>query len=241
MAPIQFAICRSAVNLMSSAAPPLNTYLTKRDAVAEWLRSEILRGGFEPGSQLTQDDIARRLAVSPTPVREAFRVLEAEGLLDSKPHHGVTVALQDYDEIRAAYEIRAMVEVRALRRAENRIDDEALTALSSLVQDSERAINHPDLTITRTANTRFHEALVHASGSRLLTDLARTLVSRSAFYIPLDRDRIVHVVNRHRRILEALVDGRHLAAVEILEDHLHENLAALYAARPSGREGTSVG
>src|ERR1700682_3249895 len=75
------------------------TFTTKRESVVEYLRAEIVRGVLPAGTSLQQEDVARLLGLSPTPVREAFVVLEAEGLLESRRHKGVVVAQLDLSQL----------------------------------------------------------------------------------------------------------------------------------------------
>lgn len=208
-----------------------HSYFTKKDAVAESLRNEILSGTLTSGSQLLQAEVAERLNVSPTPVREAFRVLEAEGLIISRPHRGVVVAEQDYEDQKAIYEIRTFVEVHATRRALARMDASVETELADLVAKSERALRTADLHATRQANAHFHEVLVAAAGSPVYTDLARMLISRSRFYLPLTRERMTSVMQHHRAILRAIRARNDGQAAALMEAHMRANLKWLYQAR----------
>ena len=87
--------------------PDNREYKTKKDVVVELIREAILSAEFKPGERLLQEEIARRLNVSPTPVREALRQLEAEGVLDHSPHRGVRVTEVRFEDVR---EYRAFTE-----------------------------------------------------------------------------------------------------------------------------------
>lgn len=215
------------------------TYFTKKDAVAESLRNEILSGMLTSGSQLLQAEVAEQLNVSPTPVREAFRMLEAEGLIINRPHRGVVVAEQDYEDQKAIYEIRTFVEVRATRRAIARMDASVESEVAALVTQSERALRTADLHVTREANARFHEVLAAASGTQVYTDLARMLISRSRFYLPLTRDRMTIVLRHHRAILRAIRARDVDQAAALMEKHMTDNLKWLYEARTKAKRTRS--
>jgi len=210
------------------------SYFTKKDVVAEWLRNEILSGKLTSGTPLLQDEIATRLNVSPTPVREAFRQLEAEGLLVSRPHRGVVVSVRDYEDQKAVYEIRALIETHVTRVAGKELSKESLEELAELVKRSEHALRIADLKSTRQANTRFHDVLMSQARSHVYVDLARNLISQSRYYLPLSRARIVEVLQAHGAILHALEARDAERAASLMDRHMSANLKWLYQSRTKG-------
>src|SRR5688500_15710836 len=96
-------------------------FSTKMEAVADSIRRRILDGKLPPGMQLMQEQVAQELGVSPTPVREAFGVLEAEGLIERRPHRGVVVAERDPQGVAEAFEFRSAVEVLAIKWIQERM------------------------------------------------------------------------------------------------------------------------
>lgn len=207
------------------------SYFTKKDAVAEWLRNEILSGKLASGAPLLQDEIAQRLNVSPTPVREAFRELEAEGIIVSRPHRGVVVSERDHEDQKAVYEIRTLLEAHVTRRIATSLPEGTLGELAALVKQSERALRTADLHSTRDANARFHDVLMAQAGSRVYADLARSLISQSRYYLPLSRARMTEVAQAHRGILRALQARDPEQAGSQMERHMSANLKWLYQAR----------
>jgi DNA-binding GntR family transcriptional regulator len=110
-------------------------YVSKTDLVAALVRELVITGGLEPGEQLRQRDLARRFGVSQTPVREAMRRLESEGLLVCDTHRGFTVVAPDAGRVEENFQIRAALESLgaslAARKAESaRQHDEILAALA---------------------------------------------------------------------------------------------------------------
>lgn len=207
------------------------SYFTKKDAVAEWLRNEILSGKLASGAPLLQDEVAKRLDVSPTPVREAFRELEAEGLIVSRPHRGVVVSERDYEDQKAVYEIRTLIETHVARQVARTVSDGALTELTDLVRQSEQALRTADLQSTRDANSRFHDVLMAQAGSRVYADLARSLISQSRYYLPLSRTRMLEVAQAHRAIVRALEAHEADTAASLMQRHMSANLKWMYQAR----------
>src|SRR3712207_5245594 len=89
----------------------------KRDYIVEALRAAIARGELKPGQRLRQEELAARFEISSTPVREALRKLEAEGLVASVPHQGVYVARPSLERMAESYRLRALLETHALKEA----------------------------------------------------------------------------------------------------------------------------
>src|SRR5262245_9077955 len=96
---------------------PASLNRTKKDKVVESIREAVLSGELQPGERLEQDKLAERFSVSPTPVREALRQLEAEGIVDYNPHRGVRVAEVSLSDVREIYLIRGTLEALATRLA----------------------------------------------------------------------------------------------------------------------------
>jgi DNA-binding GntR family transcriptional regulator len=197
-------------------------FLTKTDWVAEELRKEVLRKQLEPGTSLQQEEVAQRLGVSSTPVREAFAILEAEGLLEKRPHRGVVVARRDASELADIYEMRMILEPHAFRRALAHISESLIARLEETAADAERALHKPDVHACRRANSRFHEILVEASGSDVFTEVTKSLIARSLYAIPLDPNAIGKSVSKHIEIVRALKEGEATKATRLMRDHLKD-------------------
>lgn len=208
-------------------------FLTKKDAVAERLRSEIYGGLLAAGTPLQQEEVALRLAVSATPVREAFRALEAEGLLESRPHHGVVVAGQDQADIVAIYEIRIAVELQGLRRAVRRLDTTVVAGVEAALERSRRALADADLVAFRRWNGEFHRTLVAASGSRIYTELGQSLITRSNHSTALDLERMRNVQAQHTAIAAAIRSKNGPRILQLMEQHLKANLSLLLLDEPA--------
>lgn len=195
-------------------------FLTKTDWVAEELRKEVLRKQLSPGDSLQQEEVAQRLGVSSTPVREAFAILEAEGLLEKRAHRGVVVARRDATELADIYEMRMILEPHAFRRALGHITEALIAQLEEAVGEAERALQKPDVHACRRANSRFHEILVEASGSDVFTEVTKSLIARSLYAIPLEPSAIGQSVTKHFEIVRALKDGNGVVATRLMREHL---------------------
>ena len=111
-------------------------YVSKTDLVAALIRELIITGQLDPGEQLRQRDLAQRFGVSQTPVREAMRRLESEGLLVCDTHRGFTVVTPDVGRVEENFQIRAALESLGASLAARKIDPRGLDRL--------RAIERPD-------------------------------------------------------------------------------------------------
>lgn len=187
--------------------------------ISRVLADRIVRGELAPGLRLRQDHIAEEFSTSHVPVREAFRRLEAQGLAISEPRRGVRVASFDLKEVREVAEMRAALEVLALRHAANHLTPAILDAAEEAARDGDAAA---DVHAWEDANRRFHRLiLAPCDMGRLLASIddlhaasARFLFSawRSGWEKRTDHD--------HRAILQALRQGRTEEAASILERHV---------------------
>jgi DNA-binding GntR family transcriptional regulator len=125
--------------------------------IARALAHRIVTGVLPPGAPIRQDHVAEEFRASHVPVREAFRKLEAQGLVVSEPRRGVRVAPLDPATVMEVTEIRAALEVLALRHAVPKITEADLSAAGAAQSDGEASL---DIAVWEAANRRFHRALV---------------------------------------------------------------------------------
>lgn len=181
---------------------------TMATSAAETLRELIVMGEIPAGTPLRLEDLADRLGMSISPVREAVRQLESLGLAEHAPYKGARVTAIDAGEMHDVYEVRLALETLAVRHAATRWDDttdaqfeEVLGALSDAYAAGERAA------IIR-GNTAFHDAIAQVSGSRWLPRLLRPTLETSerfsAFVIDEPDEETYEVEERgHRAIVAA--------------------------------------
>lgn len=183
-----------------------------------YVQDRILRGELRPGQRVTIEAVARQLGMSPTPVREALRQLEAEGMVVYRPHAGARVAEVDARAYRELVSVRAVLEGWATALSAPRLTPQALLRLRELNARMREAVRQQDLAAFDRLNRQFHRALYRPCGHRLLVELleslrARTdLVRRSVF--PFVPDRAPQSVEEHDRLLDLLEQGAPPDAVE---------------------------
>jgi Transcriptional regulators len=191
--------------------------MTKKDAVVEALREQVISGVLAPGTRLQQQEIAAQLNVSPTPVREAFLALASEGLLEIRAHYGAVVATPKYEDLRDTYRIRGLLEGEALRLAVKHVDSKLISELQEHVDEGALALRTLDSSSYRRASAKFHEALVAASHSNVFVSLGRQLIARTTF--PLERRLMVERQKDHRALVDALRERKWERAIAILKRH----------------------
>jgi DNA-binding GntR family transcriptional regulator len=153
---------------------------TTSEAVVARLRAEILRGELGPGTRLRQGVVAARFGVSTTPVREAFALLQADGLVRIDPHRGAIVFHPSVEDVREYYEIREALETLAITLALQHLDDDLLDELEHLVTEM-RSVQ--DEETWESMNEEFHRTLYRASKRPRLCNMISTLRDASGAYI----------------------------------------------------------
>lgn len=157
---------------VNGAATPL------RDRVVEQLRTAIHEQVFPQGSRLVERQLCEMLGVSRTPVREALRQLEAEGLVVTIPHRGPSVAVLDGAIVRSIFEVRAMLEALAGRLFVERATDRDRSRLASSFVHLEQAWTDEDIRALLYATARFYDALFVGSGNEVIAATLRPLSGR---------------------------------------------------------------
>lgn len=206
-----------------------------KDRVYDWVKEHILDGDFPGGELLSEGEVAQALRVSRTPVREAFLLLEAEGLMRLYPKRGALVVPVSPDEVRDVMETRLLLERHAVARAAAAADPEVVLQLDRLIARQADLLDAGDLRGFVGADRDFHHAIVHAAGNRVLTKLSDSLRDRQrrmvAASVARDPDVPRGFVAEHRAILDAIATGRPDDAVRLVETHLERSRQRIESAR----------
>lgn len=196
---------------------------TTSEAVAEQLRHEMQQGRLRPGSRLRQGEVAQRLGVSTTPVREAFQLLQAQGLVRMDPHRGAVVFHPTAKDVREAYEIREVLECLAIEKAMPNVTPELETELEALLELMEGADEDEWLGLNR----RFHGIQYEASGRERLCSVLRDITDASNGYMHLviyDRRQSGKSQREHRQIVDAIKARDVESAQRAIVHHLHQTV-----------------
>lgn len=201
----------------------MNEYLPLRDVVFNTLRRAIITGEFAPGERLMEISLANRLGVSRTPVREAIRKLELEGLVIMIPRKGAQVAKITEKSLRDVIEIRCVLEEFAASLACERITPEGRENLKDSHENFVEAVKNGDILDIVEKDERFHDAIFQATSNERLITIINNL--REQFYryrMEYVKDIEQHsvLVNEHELLLRAIYDGDSETAKRIMRTHL---------------------
>lgn len=185
----------------------MNEYLPLRDVVFQTLRNAILKGEIQPGERLMEIQLAQRLGVSRTPVREAIRKLELEGLAIMIPRRGAIVADITVQDLKDVLELRGALEELAVQKACDSITEEQLTKLEQTAQMFKSCLAGTDLVRCVEADMAFHEVLYEAAGNKRLQQMLLNLREQMYRYrLEYMKDRNMHrlLAEEHDTICRAL-------------------------------------
>ncbi|MFN3661780.1 GntR family transcriptional regulator [Yoonia sp.] len=196
-------------------------HLLQSETAYERIRAEIRAGRLLPGTRLTETELAERLQTSRTPVREAIRRLESEGMIDHQPRTGAVVRILEYSEIMELYEMRTVLEGTAARLAARAASAVELDELAAINDDMRGALTDTSRLIG--LNRQFHLRLLDAARNRFLlramasVENALLLLGPSALESP-DRARIA--VQEHQTVLDALIQRDGTGAEAEMRTHM---------------------
>ncbi|MHC9293740.1 GntR family transcriptional regulator [Mycobacterium sp. LTG2003] len=205
-----------------------------RTETVDELRRLILDGELAPGERLNEFSISERLGVSRFPVREAFRRLEAEGLVESLPRRGVRVVELDQHELEVVREMRVALELIAVRHTVNRFTADERARLRRILDEGQRAAEAGDDTQLDELNEEFHVALSEGSGSRFLADTLRAVRNQSHHLVGGKSTAVGNSWDEHAAILRAVLDADAELAMMLMRRHLTNRHANQGGAHPDG-------
>lgn len=202
----------------------VDDYLPLRDVVFNTLRQAILTGEFLPGERLMEVSLANRLGVSRTPVREAIRKLELEGLVVMVPRRGAQVASITISDLKDVLEVRCELEEFAAKLACERITELEKTTLKEATEAFENAIKKKDLKLIAEMDVKFHDVIFDATKNRRLLQMVNNLREQMYRYrIEYIKDFDYHetLVNEHRKIMESIISGDIDTAKATMREHIY--------------------
>jgi len=200
------------------------------EAAAERLRTLITEGELAPGARLNERELSERLGVSRTPLREAFRMLAADGLLLQLPNRGAQVVALSREDVRHAFEVMASLEGLSGELAAARVSDADLEALRGLQDEMKLAHARRDLPAYYRVNRATHDRINAIAGNPILTQTFKTLNARLhalRFRSNLVQAKWDQAVAEHRLMIDALAarDGERLRV--LLVEHVRAKQRAV--------------
>jgi DNA-binding GntR family transcriptional regulator len=215
------------------------------DTAYEAVRQMILTGEVEAGSRLGEAELAETLGLSRTPVREALQRLGADGLVEVLPHRGARVVRWTRKDLTEIFELRSLLEPYAAARAARRGQDEAvLDGLRGQCAAMERAAADGDLGRVAQLNSRFHAAIIDASGNDRLPGMLTSVMHAPLIlgtFRRYDADAMARSMNHHRELVTAISAGDAAWAESVMRAHVRAAAAHLSGATAADRTGDGTG
>lgn len=199
-------------------------FLPLRDEVFNTLRERILKGSLKPGERLMEIHLADQLGVSRTPIREAIRMLELEGLVKMVPRKGAQVARISREDLQDVLEVRKALDTLAVKLACDRIDEREIEKLKEAEADFERILESGDTTQIAEADVAFHDVIQAASKNKrlksMISNLAERIYRYRFEYIKQQSDGGKTLVDEHRAIISYIEERNTDEAIKAIELHI---------------------
>ena len=210
----------------------MNAYLPLRDVVFHTLREAILKGELKPGERLMELQLAEKMGVSRTPIREAIRMLEQEGLAVTIPRKGAQVAGMTEKDMEDSLEIRAALDELAVQLACDAITEEQLQQLKVAMRGVEEAIRIGDIKKIAEADVVFHDVIYKATGNEKLVGILNNLREQIYRYrVEYLKDVAYYpiLIQEHAEIVRGLEARDQALVVDAMNRHVSHQAMAMKA------------
>lgn len=202
---------------------PIDSYKPLRDVVVESIRQAIISGQFPPGMRLMELQLAEEMGVSRTPVREAIRKMELEGLVVMIPRRGAYVADISIKDINEVYEDRTALDVLSAGLAAERIDKSEIQEMRELLAEEAALVEARDYPKIIDNDTAFHDVIYRASGNtrcmNIISNLREQITAIRGRSMPYP-GRVEIMLKEHRAIFDAIAAGKVEKAQEAVRTHM---------------------
>lgn len=211
----------------TTGRPPLVKKVLS-EQIKEQLMEDLLQKKYDAGDRLVESAIAREFNVSQAPVREAIKGLVEMGLLDFQPYKGITVRSFTKEDLKEIFTVRAALESLAARIAASRITDTEISRLEEILKHMIDAATKGDVVKRTMYNNQFHDAIITASGHKLVARLSRNLrfASWSHTSGALTSMDPIGIAERHTLIIESLRKHDPDEAERVMRAHIENSLKA---------------
>ena len=201
----------------------MDEFLPLRDVVFNTLRQAILTGELKPGERLMEIHLANRLGVSRTPIREAIRKLELEGLVTMIPRRGAEVAQITEKSLKEVLEVRRAMDALCAELACDRMSEDDLIRLKHACEEFEKATKTKDTRLIAETDVALHDIILNATGNSRLIQLVNNLAEqmyRYRFEYIKDLSQHEKLVEEHKMIYEAILHKDKQKASDIAKLHI---------------------
>lgn len=208
----------------------MNEYLPLRDVVFRTLREAILKGELKPGERLMELQLASKLGVSRTPIREAIRMLEQEGLAVTLPRKGAEVAKMTEKDMEDVLQIRESLDELAVQAACDKITGQQLADLELVMENFENAVQAEDLTKIVEFDVAFHDLIYEATDNpklvAILNNLREQIYRYRVEYLK-EKHNYPTLVKEHKEIVTALKKRDKSSVTDAMRDHIRNQAEAV--------------
>lgn len=208
----------------------MNEYLPLRDVVFKTLRQAILKGELEPGERLMEIQLADRLGVSRTPIREAIRKLELEGLVLMIPRKGAEVAKISEKSLRDVLEIRRALDALAIELCIERMTEEDIKALAEAQEEFRKSVEGNEAMVIAESDERFHDVIYNSTNNprlvQMLNNLREQMYRYRLEYIK-DAEKRQILVSEHDQILKAICERNVTEAKAAIRQHVDNQVTTV--------------
>ena len=201
----------------------MNEYLPLRDVVFNTLRKAILRGELKPGERLMEIQLANKLGVSRTPIREAIRKLELEGLVLMIPRKGAEVAQITEKNMQDVLEVRKALEELSVQLACERITPEQVEEMKMAAEDFRKVLKSGDVTKIAEADVKFHDIIfAETNNQRLITLLNNLREQMYRFRVEYLKQKECYpqLLEEHDKLIALISGGEVEEACELMGCHI---------------------
>ena len=210
----------------------MDAYLPLRDVVFNTLREAILKGELKPGERLMELQLAARLGVSRTPIREAIRMLEQEGLAVTIPRKGAEVAKMTEKDMEDVLQVREALDELAATIACEQMTEEQLSDLVRAMHEFEESTKLGDIKKIAESDVKFHDIIYHATGNLKLVSMLNNLREQMYRYrveYLKDKKNYAKLLKEHQEIVEGLAAKNKERVTEMMHQHVGNQMAAVKA------------
>lgn len=208
----------------------MDQFLPLRDVVFNTLRQAILTGELKPGERLMEIHLANKLGVSRTPIREAIRKLELEGLVTMIPRRGAEVAQITGKSLQDVLEVRRSLDALCAELACARISDAEVDALGAACKNFEEATMKGDIREIAAADVALHDIIIEATGNKRLVQLVNNLAEqmyRYRFEYIKDKSVYPRLIEEHRIMYNAIRGKDGMTAAKVSVTHIDNQMEAI--------------
>ncbi len=201
----------------------MDEFLPLRDVVFNTLRKAILTGQLKPGERLMEVHLANKLGVSRTPIREAIRKLELEGLVIMIPRRGAEVAQITEKSLKDVLEVRRALDALSVELACERITEEEIEALGKACEEFASATKGTDTSVIAKADVKVHDIIVQATGNQRLLQLVNNLAEqmyRYRFVYLKDASQHEKLIAEHKEIYDSIAERNKERAAAAAKLHI---------------------